>query len=170
MFGLELRAMARALVLALLVAASGCDRPDPGFDGIGPWHIGKTTMKDAVRCDADKDEPDLHWCYLNSDLRIAEQQATIDLYFRGQGDGAPLVEILAGVSRCDEEALDRGLSSKLGPAPERHGSTFVWRQKTATIVARIPSERGECEIVFLAPSETARLGKLIARGTPAPTP
>jgi hypothetical protein len=161
--------MARLLVaLGVAALALGCNRPDPGFDGIGPWHIGRSTMKDAVRCDPDKDDPELHWCYLNPDLAFAEQRATIDLYFRGKGDDAKLVEIIVDMATCRLEAVDKALSGKLGPAPERHGSTFVWKQPTASIIARLPSRPGECEVVFLAPSETQRLAQLVAKGA-APT-
>jgi hypothetical protein len=158
------------LAIALVVLA-GCSRPDSGFDGIGPWHVGKTTMKDAVRCDPPStDEPDLHWCYLNPELTFAEHRATVDLYFRGQGDGAPLVEILVGMASCRTENLDRALTSRLGPAPERSGTTYVWTQPAAIIVARMPSAPGECELVFLAPGEAKRLAALRAKGAAAERP
>jgi hypothetical protein len=165
-----------ALPLLLTLA---CSRPDPGFDGIGPWHIGKTTMKEAgVRCDPPAaSDPDLHWCYLNPDLTFAEQHASADLYFRGPDDSAKLAEILLVISRCNVEGIDKALTTKLGPAPERHGTTFVWKQPTASIVARMPSAPGECEISFLGPGETRRLAALIRRGEggaaaapPAPAP
>jgi hypothetical protein len=164
-----MRAALAVLVISLTIA---CSRPEPGFDGIGPWHVGKTTMKDAVRCDPPgAAEPDLHWCYLNPEQTLAGQRATVDLYFRGTGDAAPLAEVLVAVGRCKVEALDRFLASKLGPAPESHGQTFVWKQPTATIVARLPSAPNECQIHFLAPGETRRLAALTgAAPAPATTP
>ncbi len=163
-----LRLGAASLGLAALGLAA-CDRPDPGYDGIGPYHVGKTTLGEgAVRCDPPTAaEPDLHWCYLNPELTFAEQPATIDLYFRGAGDAATLAEILLGITRCDPERIDKALTSKLGPAPERHGSTFVWKQPSAHVVARLPSAPGECQVHFLAPGEGRRLAALIA--TVAPT-
>jgi hypothetical protein len=149
---------------------AGC-REDPGFDGVGPWHVGRTKVSEAVRCDPDESEPDMRWCYLNPDLSFAEMKATVDLYFRGAGDEAPLAEILLGIDRCDLERLDKALASKLGPAPERHGTTFVWRQPQAVIVARMPSggtgATSECELSFLMKSEERRVAQLIAKGTAA---
>jgi hypothetical protein len=137
--------MNRAVLVLVLASLAACKADDPGFDGIGPWHVGRTPVKDAIRCDPDGSEPDLRWCYLNPELTFAEMRATVDLYFRGTGDDAPLAEILLGIDRCDLERMDKALSSKLGPAPERHGTTFVWRQPKAVIVARMPSAKGECE-------------------------
>lgn len=161
--------MSGRVALAAL-AAVACSRKDPGFDGVGPWHVGRTTMGEAaVRCDPPRaEDPDLHWCYLNPDLTFAGQQASVDLYFRGQGDLAPLAELLLVISRCKVEDLDRALAQKLGPAPERHGSTYVWKQPTAHIVARMPTADGECHLSFLAPGEGERLAALVAQGSAPP--
>jgi hypothetical protein len=152
------------LPLAAVAALAACSEHKAEFDGIGPWHIGKTTRKDGVRCDPVPKTPDLVWCYLNPNITFAEQQATVDLYFHSNADDAPLAEILVDIQSCRPDGLDRALTSKLGVATEAHGHVLVWRGKVANIVAELPKADGECQISFLAPSETARLDELVAEG------
>jgi hypothetical protein len=151
----------RSLALAVLVAtaALSCSKKEGPIDGIGGWHIGKTKVTEGTICQPQQN--DLIWCSHQPELTIAEHRASVDLYFRGKGDDAVLVEILVAMSQpCNTEALDRWLTNKLGAASGTRGKALVWNGKASTIAALLPAKDGECRIHFLDPADQARLGEL----------
>lgn len=144
---------------AAAVLAAACSKKEGPIDGIGGWHIGKSKVTEGTICQPQ--QGDLVWCSHNPEMVIAEHRASVDLYFRGQGDDAVLVEILLAMSQpCNTEALDRWLTSKLGAASGTRGKALVWTGKAATIAALLPSKDGECRIHFLDPKDEKRLAEL----------
>lgn len=151
--------MLRALALFAALAAVSCSKKEGPIDGIGNWHIGKTRVTEGTICQPQ--EGGLTWCSHNPEMVIAEHRTSVDLYFRGQGDQAVLVEILLAVAQpCNTEALDRWLTDKLGPATGARGKAMVWSGKAATVAALLPAKDGECRIHFLDPKDDARLAQL----------
>ena len=151
-----LRALA---VLAALTAAVSCSKKEGAIDGIGTWHLGKSKVSEGTICQPQKG--DLVWCSHQPEMVIAEHRASVDLYFRGPGEDARLVEILLAVGQpCNTEAIDRWLTSKLGAASGTRGKAMVWSGEKATIAALLPAKDGECRIHFLDPKDAARLGEL----------
>ena len=148
-----------ALIAAVLAAA--CGKKEGPIDGIGNWHIGKSKVGEGTICQPQEGAGDLTWCSHNPEMVIAEHRATVDLYFRGKGESAVLVEILLAMSQpCNTEALDRWLTSKLGAASGTRGKALVWTGEKATIAALLPAKDGECRIHFLDPKDAARLAQL----------
>jgi hypothetical protein len=146
-------------------AGGGCKKKEAPIDGIGKWHIGRTTRSEGVICRPL--EGGLSYCSHNPEMSIAEHRATVDLYFRGQEDTAPLSEILLALGPCDVEAVDRWLTHKLGIAPDRRGRAPVWPGKAATVVALLPSRDGICQVHFLEPGDQKRLAELEKESQPA---
>jgi hypothetical protein len=154
---------------ALAVAAAalaGCEKKQPPIDGIGPWHIGRSVKSEGTICRPL--ERGITYCSHNPEMNIAEHRATVDLYFRGTDDSAPLSEILLALGACDVQAVDRWLTSKLGVAPEHRGRAPVWPGAAATVVALLPAQDGVCEIHFLEPGDHQRLAQLAKESQPAP--
>jgi len=159
----------RRLHLVLLAAAlaASCSKKAGPIDGIGGWHIGKTRVTEGVICQPQKG--DLTWCSHQQEMTIAEHRASVDLYFRGKGDEAVLVEILLAMAQpCNTEALDKWLTSRLGAASGTRGKAMVWNTKAATIAALLPAKDGECRIHFLDPKDEARLAELAVESGGAP--
>jgi hypothetical protein len=150
----------RAVVLlAALSAVVSCSKKEGAIDGIGEWHIGKSKVSEGTICQPQKG--DLVWCSHQVELTIAEHRASVDLYFRGKGEDAVLVEILLAMSQpCNTEALDRWLTSKLGASSGTRGRALIWTSEKTTIAALLPAKDGECRIHFLDPKDQARLGEL----------
>jgi hypothetical protein len=147
-----------AILLAALAAVS-CNKKAGPIDGIGEWHLGKSKVTEGTICQPQKG--DLVWCSHQVELTIAEHRASVDLYFRGKGDDAVLVEILLAMSQpCNTEALDKWLTSKLGSSNGTRGRALVWTGEKATIAALLPARDGECRIHFLDPKDAARLAEL----------
>lgn len=155
--------IAAALLAVLAVAA--CKREEPPIDGIGRWHIGRSLKSEAAVCRPLGDG--ISYCSPNPEMSVAGHRATVDLYFRGAGDSAPLSEILLALGPCDVEAVDSWLTTKLGPAPGRRGRAFVWPGKAATVAALLSASDGVCQIHFLEPSDEKRLGQLEKESLPA---
>lgn len=135
-----------------------CDRPKPEIDGFGDFHIGKSTIADGYVCSR---RGELTYCSNNPSPALAGHTTSTDLYFRGKGDDAPLVEILVAVNACKDDVVSAALEKKLGDPGERAGDVSMWKQKSAIVVARLPAEPGICEISFLAPTETERIAELM---------
>jgi hypothetical protein len=157
-----------AVAVAVVAAAglAGCKKKEAPIDGIGPWHIGRTTKSQGTVC---RPIPEgLTYCSQNPDMSIAEHRATVDLYFRGADEKAPLVEILLALGPCDREAVDRWLTSKLGVASAQRGRALVWTGKAATVAALLPARDGICEIHFLEPTDQKRLAQLERESMPKP--
>lgn len=149
-----------ALAVLAALAAVSCGKKEGPIDGIGAWHIGKSKVSEGTICQP-QEGSDLTWCSHNPEMVIAEHRASVDLYFRGQGEDARLVEILLAIGQpCNTEALDRWLTSKLGAASGTRGKALVWNGEKATIAALLPAKDGECRIHFLDPKDQARLAQL----------
>lgn len=154
-----------AVVAAAAAAAGGCKKKEAPIDGIGPWHIGRTVKSQGTVCRPIQDG--LTYCSQNPDMSIAEHRATVDLYFRGTEDSAPLTEILLALGPCDAQAVDRWLTSKLGVASAQRGRALVWPGKAATVAALLPARDGICEVHFLEPTDEKRLAQLERESVPA---
>ncbi len=156
-----------AAAAALLAASAACSKKEAPIDGIGPWHIGRTQKKEGAICRAVEDG--LTYCSQNPEMSIAEHRATVDLYFRGAEDTAPLVEILLALGPCDAEAVDRWLTSKLGAASDQRGRALVWpgAGQRATVAALLPARDGVCQVHFLEPGDEKRLAQLGRESMPA---
>ncbi len=152
------------LVIAL-AALAACDKKEPPIDGIGKWHIGKTLKSEGTICQPLKDG--MTFCSHNPQMNIAEQPTTVDLYFRGHEDSAPLSEILLSLGGCDVQAVDSWLTNKLGVAPAHRGRAPVWPGASSTVVALLPAQDGVCEIHFLEPNDEKRLAQLEKESQPA---
>ena len=161
--------MLRALaVIAALTAAVACKKKEGPIDGIGAWHLGKTRVAQGTICQP-QEGSDLTWCSHNPEMVIAEHRASVDLYFRGKGEDAVLVEILLAMAQpCNTEALDKWLTHRLGAASDKRGPALVWRGEAATIVGLLPARDGECLIHFLDPKDDKRLGELTRQPDTAP--
>jgi hypothetical protein len=154
-----MRSVSLLLAFTAAVSLPSCSKKEGPIDGIGDWHIGKTKVKEGIVCQPQ--QGDLTWCSHQPELTIAEHRATVDLYFRGTGEDAVLVEILLAIGQpCNTEALDRWLTSKLGAASGTRGKALVWNSKAATIAALLPAKDGECRIHFLDPKDEKRLAEL----------
>lgn len=153
------------LAAALLVAAlAACGKKEAPVDGIGPWHIGRSVKSEAAVCRPV--EGGLSYCSLNPEMNIAGHRASVDLYFRGTEDSAPLGEILLALGPCDTQAVDAWLTEKLGPAPGQRGRALVWPGKAATVAALLPASDGVCQVHFLEPNDEKRLGQLEKESQP----
>jgi hypothetical protein len=141
----------------LLCAAHGCKR-DGAIDGFAKWRFGVTTVKDGVSCVPRKSG--LTYCSQNGPVTIAEQTASVDLYFRGTSDDAPLTEILLAITHCRPDPVGKALVTKLGEANEKKQTKLFWRGEKAVIVAELPGEEDECLIHFVEPGDHARIGEL----------
>jgi hypothetical protein len=153
------------LTLSVVAAAAGCRKKESPIDGIGTWHIGRSVKSEGTVCRPVEDG--LTYCSQNPEMSIAEHRATVDLYFRGQADSSPLVEILLALGPCDAEAVDRWVTTRMGPAPVHRGRAMVWPGPSATAVSLLPARDGICEIHFLEPGAEKRLAQLEKESLPA---
>ncbi len=154
-----------ALVVIAVAGLAGCDKKEPPIDGIGKWHIGKSVKSEGTICQALEDG--ISFCSHNPPMNVAEHRASVDLYFRGHEDSAPLSEILLALGPCDVQAVDRWLTDKLGVAPAHRGRAPVWPGTASTVVALLPAQDGVCEIHFLEPNDEKRLAQLEVESQPA---
>lgn len=151
-----------AALLCALLALGACEK-EKQYDGIGSWHISKSKLKDHGGATCQMDEGGVNWCPTYEKIDLGGQQASLDLYFDGKEDDAPLVEILLAVNRCQASPLGRALRKKLGDPKEDRGAVKVWSQEEAVIVATLPREDGTCEVSFLGPKQKERIAELKAR-------
>ena len=162
-----MRLSVAALLLPVALAGVACKKKEAPIDGIGPWHLGKSTASEGTICQPQ--ESGLTWCSHNPEMMIAEHRATVDLYFRGHEPTAPLVEILLALSApCNPEAIDKWLTHRLGPASRSSGRAILWDGKAAVIIAMLPAPGGECRIHFVAPEDGARRAALEKEAAGAP--
>lgn len=148
-----------------LAAFTACKSKTSPVDGIGPWHIGKSTVSEGTICRQLEDGTT--YCSHNAEMTIAEHRASVDLYFRGQEETSTLNEILLALGACNVQAVDGWLTRKLGAAPAHRGKVPVWPGKAATVVALLPSRDGVCQIHFVDPGDEKRLAQLEAESVPA---
>lgn len=159
-----MRSLAAVLAAAVALPALSCKREAPEIDGYGDFHIGKSTLADGYVCTP---RGELTYCSNNPSPPLAGHRTDTDLYFRGTGDDAPLVEILVTASACDPAVVERELIEQLGQPDTDRDALRVWEQKSAKVVARLPAEPALCELIFLAPGETERFAQLTGAGTGA---
>lgn len=152
----------RALVIALAavaVASAACKR-DREIDGVAGWSLERTTLADAQGICSPYGE--LTWCYRNPGLSLGEQRASVDLYFRGDDDDAPLVEILLAINACRPAEVEGVLSSQLGDPAMRRDSVLRWDGAYAITFAQLESKGGSCEINIVSPDDDDRIAELSA--------
>lgn len=163
------------LFAALTMGLSACKRARAEIDGIGEFKLGVTTQEQAGVC---SDRGTFVYCSNNGAVPIGGQKGEVDLYFHKPvkpGEPKPTVddkldpsatvsEILVVVRRCKEDPIEAQLRKELGAATGQVGGTMGWVQKKATIIARLPAEKGVCEISFLHPSETERIREMSPKG------
>jgi hypothetical protein len=149
--------MRRIAALALVLAAVGCKR-DTAIDGYEMWRFGKTTAKDGIAC---SERDGYTFCSQNGAVNVAGQHGQVNLFFRGHGDDAPLIEIELEFLTCSPDAIFGALTQKLGTQFQRFGkSAVVWAGERAVIFARLPADDGTCLVHFVIPEDRARLERL----------
>lgn len=152
------RGRAAALAMAAAVAwGAGCQR-DPEFDGIDRYSLQELTLADAPGVCTPDDE--LTWCHTNPSVAIGDQAAAVDLYFRGDGDRAPLVEIVLTIRGCRGDDIARELTGELGDPDGERGSTLRWEGEYAVLFAQLDTGGAGCEINFVDPEDDERIGEL----------
>jgi len=154
----------RWLALVLVVACS--DRA-PEFSGIGQWRFTQSTLADAKhgRCQPEElaDGRKGTWCFGNPPYQLGPNNAAVDLYFLGTEPTAPLIEIQLQVRGCDEQALDRWITSNFGPAIERRAARAFWKNSFMWIAAQMPSQPGRCLVHLLPLSEQGEIARIKAQ-------
>jgi hypothetical protein len=140
-----------------LAASAGCKKKEADPVGFGIFQIGKSTPKDGYVCRPDGEQT---YCSNNPSPSIAGHKTQTDLYFRGHGDDAPLVEILVGVWGCRPGAVSADLEAKMGEPTQTADKRAYWKLKKMRVVAQLPKEDDLCTVHFLDPSESERLAEL----------
>jgi hypothetical protein len=144
--------------VALAIASSACNR-ERGIDGVAGYSLVNTTLGDAKGvCSA---EGEVTWCHSNPGISFGQQRASVDLYFRGEGDDAPLVEILLAINACRPAGVEGILSEQLGKPDERRGSVLRWNGVYAVTIAQLDVDRSGCEINIVSPSDEERIESLL---------
>lgn len=146
-------------VATLALALTACKKK-PDYAGIGPWQLGKTTLKDNQGfC---QEDGKLQWCHNQPPLELGGQSAHVDLYFRGEGPQARLVEILLDIRPCDHGQLKAYLDDALGGSEGANeaGDKVYWKNDHAFIAAKLPAEPNRCEVSFVEPDDTKRIADL----------
>jgi len=149
-------------VLSLVVA---CNSGPDEFDGLGKWRFGKTTLANAKRegrCDPTKlsDGRDATWCYAVTPIKIANRATTVDLYFLGSADDAPLIEIQLHTRGCQEDQLIGWMRTSFGQQLDEHDKKYYWQNKYLFAAAFAPISPGECEVHFVPLSEQSEIARL----------
>ncbi len=149
-----------AAVTALtMIASGGCTR-DREIDGVAGYSLERTTLADAPGiCSA---QDDLTWCHNNPGVSFGERPASVDLYFRGEEDDAPLVEILLGISACRPAEVEGVLMSQLGEPDVRRGSILRWDGAYAVTVAQLAKDTRACEVNIVSPDDEERIAELMS--------
>lgn len=152
--------------LALLMIVACSDRA-PEFSGIGQWRFTDSTLADATRgkCQPEElgDGRKGTWCFGNPPYQLGPNNAAVDLYFLGTEPTARLIEIQLQVRGCDEQALDRWITSNFGPAIERRPARAFWKNSFMWIAAQMPSQPGRCLVHLLPLSEQGEIARLKAQ-------
>jgi hypothetical protein len=157
-------------ILAIATAAAltgvGCKRGQE-IDGVADYSLARTVLAHAPGvCSPDGE---LTWCHSNPGIAFGSQRASVDLYFRGDHDDAPLVEILLAMNRCRPAEVEGILSHQLGDPDLRRGSLLRWNGAYAVIFAQLAAEGGGCQVHFVSPDDEARISALGDReAAPAP--
>ncbi len=158
-------------LFCVALSLASCKRPKAEIDGIGTFKLGHTTIAEVGACGK---QGTLSYCSNNGAVAIGGQSGTVDLYFRHGDDDAArpprLTEILVIVNRCKVDPIESELRKELGDATAQVGGTTAWVGKKATIIARLPAEKGICEITFLDPTETERIAEVAPSGVDLTSP
>lgn len=153
-----------AVVAALLLLGSACDkrRAEPG--GFGPWSFSKSKRKSVKtgRCDPHtaEDGRAMTWCYGGSAYQIGARPAELDLYFLGTADDSPLVEIQLKIRGCHEQELDQFMKREYGKPIETSGPVTYFQNSFLWAASIIPSAPGRCLVHFLPLSEQPEIARL----------
>ena len=142
----------------------GCSSGEGELVGFGKYKLGKTTPGDDYvmgRCDPKGSNT---FCFMNRSPSIAGHKTQTDLYFRGHGEDAPLIEIQVGVWDCKVGPVSQDLHKKLGEPTEAADKRALWALKKMTVVALLPQDSNLCMVHFLENSDTKRIDSLF-RGT-----
>jgi hypothetical protein len=86
----------------------------------------------------------------------------VNLYFRGHGDDAPLIEIELEFLRCEPRKIAAAFIGQLGQPKETLGNALYWPGERANLFARLPADDGVCLVHFVIPDDTKRLAVLRA--------
>ena len=100
------------------------------------------------------------FCFLNRSPSIAGHKTQTDLYFRGHGDDAPLIEISVGVWNCQVGPVRTDLQQKLGEPTKVADRRAIWALKKMTVIALLPKDDELCMVHFLDPGDTKRIDSL----------
>jgi hypothetical protein len=100
------------------------------------------------------------FCFLNRSPSIAGHKTQTDLYFRGHGDDAPLIEISVGVWDCQVDPVRSDLQKKLGEPAQTANKRARWNLKKMTVIALLPKDKNLCMVHFLDNSDTKRIESL----------
>ncbi len=147
------------------LSVSGCKR-NQSIDGLESWRFGQTTAKDGVACSR-RDQ--YTFCSQNGSLKVAGFTGQVNLFFKGHGDDAPLIEIEIEFLRCQPKAILQELVKKLGTQVEQvTPQAVLWPGQKAMILARMPAEDGICLIHFVIPDDKQRLDALRAEAKADP--
>jgi len=107
-----------------------------------------------------RDEGSNTFCFLNRSPSIAGHKTQTDLYFRGHGDDAPLIEISVGVWNCQVGPVRTDLQKKLGEPTKVANTRAIWALKKMTVIALLPKDDELCMVHFLDTSDTKRIDSL----------
>jgi hypothetical protein len=145
---------------ALLLLLAACSERKAPVDGVGPWHIGKSTLaEDGGRCETSETPV---WCF-EMQIGIAGHSAEPNLYYASADPTAPLTEILLSLSGCRDGEVRAWLEQSLGKPTASSEKRATWKTRTVFVAAGLPAEPGRCEINFVAPTDTKRIAELEAR-------
>jgi len=157
----------RWLAVYALGALVACGDRAPEFSGIGQWRFTDSKLADVKRGKCQPTEVGVGrqgtWCFGNPPYQLGPNNAAVDLYFAGTEPTAPLIQIQLQVRGCDEQALDRWITSNFGPAIERRTARAYWKNAFMWIAAQMPSQPGRCLVDLLPLTEQAEIARIKAR-------
>jgi hypothetical protein len=157
-----------------LVAVAACKSEPPQYNGLGPYNVKRTKLKDAGgRCEP-TDMPDGRkgmWCFGQPPLTVAGKKADIDLYFLGTEPDAPVIEIQLQIKGCNEGDLTLWIRRRFGAPDEDRGRWASWSNAAIFLIAELPSSPGRCLLRVLPASEKPEFDRLREQllAKPAPT-
>ncbi len=153
-----------ALVSALAVGLlSACKKDEQPPSGVGQWVLMSSTLEDGelrARC---QPSGELTWCFGAPPIKIGDQPATVDLYFKGHDKSSKLVEIAMRVRACDREKVEPAFASAVGlPPTESSDKIRIWESPTSFIIMKLGVDGPSCDINFVHPSDAKRIAELKA--------
>jgi hypothetical protein len=155
----------RAIAIAAAVLIAACKSPPPEYDGIGPWRVTRTTLKDATGNCQPTDLPGGRkgsYCFGQNPLKLGGSTTEVDLYFDGATPDARLIEAQYKVRGCREEPLLEALRKLFGSPTGTQGAKVFWKNRYVFVAAVAPTSPGQCLIRVLPLSETAEIANVQA--------